>query len=359
MVMHAGDAGFSLVEMVVSIALMLVMTSAIFALLDPAQPAAQAQPEAMDMQQRARVGADAMFEDLVMAGAGVYAGPLTGPLGNALPPIVPRIAGLQHADAATVARADAVTLFYVPPTYSQTTIAMVGASQTPTVILNTAPNCPQGQPACGLQTGADVMIFDGAGHFDAFAVTAVQSATAKLQHHATDAAFAYPSGSAISEVIARTYYFDAANLQLHMYDGYQSDTPVIDNVVGLTVSYYGDPQPPTQPKPPIGVENCLYDVAGQPKPLPTLGAGASLVELPLGMLSDGPWCGAGTSQFDVDLLRIRRVRVSLRVQVGPAAFRGTSPIDFARPGSSRGGSAYVPDLTLTFSVTPRNLNLGR
>jgi hypothetical protein len=84
----------------------------------------------------------------------------------------------------------------------------------------------------------------------------------------------------------------------------------------------------------------------------------SLVPLPVAMFADGPWCGSGSSQFDADLLRVRTVRVSLRVQAVSAAFRGVGPA-FVRPGSSRGGYRMLPDGVFTFDVSPANLALGR
>jgi hypothetical protein len=133
---------------------------------------------------------------------------------------------------------------------------------------------------------------------------------------------------------------------------------VIDNVVGLTFAYFGDPDPPTSPKPPLGTANCLYDAAGVLLPAPTLAGSVSLVPLPLAMLSDGPWCGTGSSAFDVDLLRVRLVRVTLRVQAASPVFRGLGTA-FARPGVSRSSYRAVPDGILTFDVAPANLTLGR
>ena len=357
--MIRSEAGFTLAEMLVATALMLIVSGAVFAIVAPAQDASMAQPEAMDMQQRLRVGSDALFQDLVAAGGGLDAGPSAGSLSAFLPPIVPRKMGLQNGDAAAVVRSDAVTILSVPNTHAQTALsAALAPSSSPSMTVSAAAGCALGQPLCGFVQGMTVLVFDGAGHFDTFALTQVQLPAARLQHHASDASYGYASGAAVSEVATHTYYFDEVNAQLRHSDGYQTDAPVIDNVVGLTFSYYGDPQSPTLPKPPLGVANCLYDAAGHLQPLPTLSTdGSSLAPLPLSILNDGPWCGSGTSQFDADLLRIRKVRVTLRVQVGPAALRGVSAVDFARPGTSR-GVRYVPDYTMMFDVSPRNLNPG-
>src|SRR5215207_4362175 len=92
------DAGFTLVESLVSMVLMLVITGAVFGLVNPNVTTSQVQPEAMDMQQRARVASDLLFRDLFMAGAGVYAGPKAGALTNFFAPIIPRKMGLTNAD---------------------------------------------------------------------------------------------------------------------------------------------------------------------------------------------------------------------------------------------------------------------
>ena len=116
------EAGFTLMESLVSLALMLVVTGAAFSLINPNTATSQTQPEVMDMQQRARIGADMVSRDLIMAGAGVYSGPQTGALMNFFAPIIPRRMGRTGADAYTVVRSDAVTISYIPNTYSQTTI---------------------------------------------------------------------------------------------------------------------------------------------------------------------------------------------------------------------------------------------
>jgi hypothetical protein len=158
---------------------------------------------------------------------------------------------------------------------------------------------------------------------------------------------------------------DAAASQLRQYDGAVTDVPLVDHVVGLAFEYFGDTNPPTEPKPPLGVENCLYDAAGVYKNLPVLAADeGSLAKLPSTVLADAApdtaeMCGAGSSQFDPDLLRIRKVKVTLRVQVAAAALRGSNTLLFSNPGGARESARQVPDYTVAFEVTPRNLNLTR
>jgi prepilin-type N-terminal cleavage/methylation domain-containing protein len=354
------DAGFSLIESLVATALLLVITGSVFALANPGTETSQTQPEAMDMQQRARIAVDLLSRDMFMAGAGLYSGPSVGALSNYFAPIVPRKMGLQNADLYTVVRSDAITLMYVPNTYSQTTIRDAMPQPSAELKVNDMPNCPPGQQLCGFHDGETLLILDNQGHFDFFTVTNVQDNAGHLQHRQQDLSYAYQPGAYVTEAETHTYYLDAVNHQLRHYDGYMTDVSVVDNVVGLNFLYFGDPNPPTSPKPPVGIENCLYDTTGTLKPgLQVLTTqGGSLAPLPLSILNDGPWCGNGNNRFDADLLRVRKVRLQVRIQTGQAAFRAASA-EFAVTGRSKSAQRYLPDYLLSLDVVPRNLNLGR
>ena len=96
--------------------------------------------------------------------------------------------------------------------------------------------------------------------------------------------------------------------------------------------------------------------------MPALGpANGALVKFTPEQLSNGPWCpdSANINRYDADLLRIRRVKVTLRVQVADRTLRGPTGPLFLRGGTSRGGASYIPDQEITFDVAPRNLNFGR
>ena len=108
------------------------------------------------------------------------------------------------------------------------------------------------------------------------------------------------------------------------------------------------------------VANCLYDEMGNYLNPGQLNADhGGLAALTERILTDGPWCGTGSNAFDVDLLRVRKLRISLRMQVGDPQFRGTDPAFFWNPGKSEGGAKLIPDYSVAFDVTPRNLNLTR
>jgi hypothetical protein len=110
---------------------------------------------------------------------------------------------------------------------------------------------------------------------------------------------------------SHTYYLknDAATgiAQLMRYDGHESDLPIADHIVGLAFDYFG--------------------VDGMP--------------LAPAALEDGPWFpdDRDRNRFDTDLLKIRRIRVTMRAQPAPAALR-----------------RLLPEREIRFDVAPRNLN---
>jgi type II secretory pathway pseudopilin PulG len=358
------EAGYTIIELLVSTAIMITVTGAIFSLMNPAQGNAQAQPEVADMQQRMRVSADSLSKEIMMAGAGPYQGPVTGSLINFFAPILPRRVGNINPDPTSGAgsfRTDVITLAYIPNTYSQTTISNGMPPQSAEIKVNPQPNCPaDAGDLCGFTEGMNVIIFDTAGHWDTFTITNVQDSAGHLQHRGQDLNYNYDSGASVTQIVNNTFYLDRNTNQLKRYDGYDTDEPMVDNVVDLRFDYFGDPNPPTLPKPAAGEANCLYDAGGNYLNPPVLPAtDGSLAALTAQMLSDGPYCGAGDNQFDVDLLRVRKIRVTLRVQAANAAMRGTDTALFMKPGNAKGGDRYIPDYRLVFDITPRNLNLAR
>jgi hypothetical protein len=358
---RSGQAGFSLIELLVSTAIMITVTGAIFALMNPAQGNAQTQPEVADMQQRMRVGNETLFKEMVMAGAGPYQGPVTGTLVNFFAPVLPRRIGRISPDAATVFKDDTITLSYIPNSYSQTTISASMPNVSAELKVTDQPNCPEDvSNLCGFHEGMDVIIFDMSGNFDMFTITEVQDAAAHLQHRGQDLSKPYDVGASVTQIVSNTYYLNRNTNQLMRYNGGDNDVALVDNVVDLRFEYFGDPNPPMLPKPPAGEANCLYDAAGNYVNLPTLPPdNGSLAVLTGAMLTDGPMCGGGTNQFDADLLRIRKIRVSMRVQAANPSLRGADTTLFRNPGTSRGGEKFVPDYTISFEVSPRNLNLTR
>jgi hypothetical protein len=59
----------------------------------------------------------------------------------------------------------------------------------------------------------------------------------------------------------------------------------------------------------------------------------------------------------LDLLRIRRVRFTLRGTDGTGVVTRSGGLLFTHGGLSRSAGRTVPDVEIQFDVTPRNLNL--
>lgn len=110
---------------------------------------------------------------------------------------------------------------------------------------------------------------------------------------------------------SRTYYLrsDSATgvARLMQYDGNESDVPLADHITSLEFEYFGS-------------DGTLLSPA---------------------TFQDGPWFPDETdrNRFDTDLLKIRRVRVTLRVQAASAWLR-----------------TRLPEREIRFDVAPRNLN---
>jgi prepilin-type N-terminal cleavage/methylation domain-containing protein len=391
--------GFSLMEMLVSMSLMLTVTGAVFTVMNPTQGTFMTEPEVADMQQRMRVATDTLYKDLMMAGGGTYSGQNVGALSYFFAAVMPYRQGRLLDDPPGTFRDDTITLMYVPPTNAQTSISSPMPAQSAELKVNSDPGCPddKANALCGFETGMSVLIYDDTGSYDQFTITNVQNAALHLQHNMDDLSKSYGPGSKIALVSSHTYYLktDTATktYQLMHYDGASSDVPVVDNVVGLQFEYFGDPQPPIMkkaladptgpwttygPKPPPPTvtlpgypagENCVFKSDGSPIPAsrllpPVLGPGGTtttLVQLTALQLTDGPWCPDATNpnRFDADLLRVRKIGVRVRVQTGVDALRGPAGALFTYGGTSRGGNRYLPDQEIRFQVTPRNLNLGR
>jgi len=389
--------GFTLVELLVAMLIMVTVLAGVFSVFNPSQGAFQSQPEVSDMQQRMRVGVDALYQTIIEAGAGTYSGTAVGALYNFFAPVMPyRIGRLQNDPGNGVFfRPDAISIMHVPTTASQCTIRDQMPQTSSEVKVNAQPGCPANDPLCGFREGMRCLIFDDSGSYDFFTVTAVQSSSLHLQHNLDNFSKAYGPGAVITQAWTDTYYLLAnpqtATYQLMHYDGDGTDAPVVDNIVALEFSYLGEAQPPELrrpvtdpvgpwttygPKPPaLGVDyagdawpagqNCTFTLDGasgqQVSRLESLGAPGTLVPLTSAQLTNGPWCpdASNPNRFDADLLRIRQIAVRLRFQTGVSSLRGPVGPLFAVAGQGKAGDQIVPDQTIVFSVSPRNLNLGR
>lgn len=335
------DAGFSLVEMIVATALTAALVASVFSTVQSSRAAFDTGVELADMQQRVRVAVDALTRGLANAGAGAYAAGRVGPLNRYFAPVLPFRQGLSGDSAPGSFRSDTITLISVPSTAAQTTLAADLLPGVATLQAAAGAACPAGTNLCGFVPGMTVIVYDDTGNIDAFTVASVADASSQLtltERPADSAGTTYRSGSNIVEARLDVYYLNAdaatQTFQLMHYDGSaNADVPVVDHIVGLTFDYEGDP---------------------------VSGPGA-LVPISAGELSDGPWRPDATNanRWDADLLRIRRIGVTLRVEASSAALRGPAGVLFVNGGSSHAANTWAPDQEVHFQVSPRNLNQAR
>jgi prepilin-type N-terminal cleavage/methylation domain-containing protein len=352
----AGPAGFSLVEVLMASAISLAAAALACGLAFEAQQAWRVYQARMDLQQRARVAADRLTRALLAAGAGPHAGDAVGPLGRFVAPILPRRTGRRGADPPDRFRTDAFTVVRAAsdaePGRAAFAVAAGAAS------LDLAAGCDL--PSCGIDQDSTVLLLDALGRRDAFTVLAAAGATLTLRHHGAGSESGYPAGTPVLAADVATFYLDGPARTLRTYDGDATDAPLVDEVVAMEVEYYGDLRGPVLPRPPAGTANCLYESDGTYRAalLPALrDAGGGQARLTGALLVDGPWCGAGASRFDADLLRLRRVKVTVRLQASDPAVRGPDRLKFRNPGHASRPGFMVPDTTIVLDVRPRNLRV--
>ena len=340
------EAGFSLLELLIAVAIMFAATGAIFSMIDDSVARSAHWDESAELHQRARVAAETATSHLRAAGAGTD----FGPLHHFFPAVDPRRRG------AVAATQEAVTVRTVPDEAprSRLTGDLVPGGGVVGIVRHAG--CAVGTIACGFNAGMDALVYDGTGNWDTVLIQAIAPDTLTVVDRPAGRALTYTAGTEIVQVVEEALYFDAATLTLRREHPGVSDLPVLDNVVGARFDFFGQPEPPLYPRPPAGTANCLYDATGARLPQLTLPADyGALTTLPAAMLSDGPMCGSGATAFDLDLLRIRLVRASLRLQAGSVVVRGSDPILFARPGTATARHRMVADVVVMLDIAPANL----
>jgi prepilin-type N-terminal cleavage/methylation domain-containing protein len=311
------DAGYTLIELLVAAALMLLLTAVACHVLVEARATIDVSAERADLQQRGRVALHALSSRLRGAGAGPDRGVAAGRLVRWAPPIWPGSPAGAPTDFST-----AVTTLEVLSSVPPATLAFDAPAGTGTLDFEYAPGCPA---PCGFFERMTVLVADGLGDFDVFAVAAIDagSATVRRLHIGTDSSYA--RGSPALPVDLRTYYFDNSKRELRAFDGDRSDMPVVNDVVALSFEYVAE------------------------------ASDGTLEALDAGVLQDGPWRGIGIQPYDADLLRIRAVRVSIRLQAGSVACRGADPRWFLNPGTAVETLRLVRDISMHTYVTSFNL----
>jgi prepilin-type N-terminal cleavage/methylation domain-containing protein len=389
MVTPPSNRGFTLAELLVAMAVTVIALGLAAGLLRPVSVAFQALPEAADAQQRLRAAAQTLADSIVEAGAG----PVLGWAAQAVPawpPILPcrwggeplgtRPGGCAQPDAITVIGTSAAA----PQAMLSAGLTALGGA------LPIAPMsaCALTQPGCRFHWDGRVLVADGTGAWDLVALTGVSADGAMLLHDGAPVTRLYRAGAIVADTGTAAYSLrvDPAThvSQLRRSTDGSADMPLADHVTSLQFEYFGEAVPPAvfddadverrrttygPLPPPAGVDDPLDDwpagescqfqridgaISARQAMLPVESAG--LARIPLDLLADGPWCpdGAALNRYDADLLRIRMVRLTVRVQAQSPAVRGLDARSFSQPGSGREAGRLVPDLEVRVDAALRN-----
>lgn len=310
--MTSHSRAYSLIEMLISMAITCAIAGGAFRLIDIGRRTTEAGGEAADMLQRLRTVSVTIEGALMRAGAGA-----PNAVSDALAQRVPALLPSQPIDPPGTFRDDTFTVIYARSGAVQTTIAEPLTSVSTAFLVNQVPGCPLAQAACGLEAGDTVLIFDGSGNFDAFAVESISENGGAISpiHSRAFGIVTYDAGASIVPVERRTYLLkpDASGrpYQLVSYaDGSPAATPVAEHVVRLKLDYFDD--------------------------------AASLTPM------NGPDVAASP-------LRIRAVAVTVRIEAGRDALRGGAGPLFVRPGTATDITRTQPDIEAQFRVSLRNI----
>ena len=329
-----------LTELLVSVAIVLGLLGVVFELVDPSDGTAAVQSLAADLQQRQRAALAELHRHLLLAGSGPHPG-LNGIVAHLRPAVAPALRGMARDRSAGT---DRLSVLYAPPGESGALLASDVAASPATVGLAPAGACAL---PCGLSErgGGLALIFDAGGRSDLYRITDLTGAAAELEHVGGGAPF-YGAGSFIAPVIMRGFHLDRDAEQLRVHNGAGSDLPFVEGVVEFAVRYFGVPQPALPPAagPAAVMAPCLA-AAAAPAPVAS-GVGV----LDLGVLTDDSSCG-GAVPFDVDLFRIRRVRVELTLRVTDAMWRRPATVSPLMPVRN----AALRDVGASLDVAPRSL----
>ncbi|MEW5984474.1 MAG: hypothetical protein AB1806_19155 [Acidobacteriota bacterium] len=375
-------AGTTLIELLVATTVTLIALATILSVALPWAGGIHAIGEAADVQQRLRVLAVSLARAIQHSGAGIVVGP-----GARLPRPWPALLPCRWAPGQPACQpaADALTVLGLDAGL-QLQLAEDMAGTSAPLVVALPPGCAADQQACRFTDGTQAAIVDASGARDEFVVTGVSSDGTLLTHAPATFSRAYRAGSVIGRTTLEAYHAradpGAGSLQLRSGRG-GGDFPLLDGLAGIAIEYFGDPTPPVVlgtsggrilvsygPEPPRpglddpadawgAGENCTFVATAEalvPR-LPSLPEDhGGLTRLSPAALGDGPWCPDGGSawRFDADLMRVRRVRLTLRVQAQSGAARGSHPRLFSRPGDGRNAGALVPDLEVSVDVALRN-----
>lgn len=275
MTLRPFERGFSLVELLVALAVCGVLSAVVAAVAPAARAAFDAAPATLDLQQRGRTGIDALAAAIRSAASQ-----------SVLPALIPLSPRLGSSET----EFEALYVVTAVPNPSQGVLAGDQPGAHGVLTLAAGPGCPAVPEVCGFTSGTVAAISDGGGRFDVFTVAFADSTRGEITAAAPFSS-AYPAGSFVFEVAAHHFRLDDQD------DGSRSlvretaggaTQPIIDHVGGMGIQLWR-------------------------------GAPAALLNAV--DLEDGPFFSGGPEDsYDADLLAVRRIDLWISVEA-PAILR--------------------------------------
>lgn len=188
--------GFSIIELLIAMAITLLIAGALAGAARPAREAFDRVPAELDLQQRGRIAIDALSQALRSAGKNVTATALLGSLSDLLPTV--SVAEPDDTGAFT-------ELTVIVPVGDAAQGILSADQQGPAAPLTlSVEHCPDVKDVCGFTAGTFAVIADGAGQFEVFAIAAPNAAARRVSP-AQALSRAYPAGSVLVEVDRFTF----------------------------------------------------------------------------------------------------------------------------------------------------------
>jgi prepilin-type N-terminal cleavage/methylation domain-containing protein len=213
---NGGHEGFTLVELLVAMTIVLLMAGVIVHAATGARAAFERLPAVIDMQQRGRAAVDVLSQALRPAG---------------------QVIAQLPEDDGTYSQLTVVAPIASP---AQGVLAVDQSTPAGSMTLAASP-CPNVKDVCGFVNGATAMVNDNSGHFDVFIVASANAALRRLSpDHALSRA--YPAGAMLIEVEQNTFGLDEqedGTYALTRVTAAGAVQPVVDGIRSLSFGVNG------------------------------------------------------------------------------------------------------------------------
>jgi prepilin-type N-terminal cleavage/methylation domain-containing protein len=278
MTLRPFEPGFSLVELLVALAVCGLLSAVVAGLAPSARAAFEAAPATLNLQQRGRTAVDAMAAAIRSAAATV---PSPEPaFGGVLPALIP----LSPRSGSSATEFEAMYVVTPVPNASQGVLARDQPGAHGVLTLAAGPGCPAVREVCGFTPGAVAAIADGTGRFDVFTVASTNSARGQIAASVSFSS-AYPAGSFVIEVEAQHFRLDDqgdGSRALVRETAGGATQPIVDHVAAMGIQLWH---------------------------------GAPPILFGAGDLDDGPFFSGGPEgSYDADLLAVRRIDLWISVE---------------------------------------------